>query len=137
MRTNQQPSRPAFTLIELLVVIAIIGILATIAVVAVFQISGSTVRQTQTRTEIGNLEVAVAAAQQELGQVSYLPSRIQLCETLSAYTDPLNPDPTLAAASLAFLRRAFGKNIFNNGANTINWNGDATDGGQIHTLLGD
>lgn len=76
------PSRKAFTLIELLVVIAIIAILASLLTVGV-QRAIQFSRQVGVKTEMAQIELALANAARELGSVPYIPSVIILKDDLS------------------------------------------------------
>ena len=95
----------AFTLVELLIVIAIIGILASLATVGVMTAleKGKSVAA---RTEISQLESAIAAAKQNFGGVDNLPSAIKL----HSRADSLMADNTqIAINTKNFLTKAFGK----------------------------
>ena len=95
----------AFTLVELLIVIAIIGILASLATVGVMKALEKG-KMVAARTEISQLEAAIAAAKQNLGGVDYLPSAIKL----HSRADSLMADNTqIAINTKNFLTKAFGK----------------------------
>jgi len=81
--------RKAFTLIELLIVIAVISILASLLVVGVNKAINFS-RQVGVKTEMAQIELALANAARELGNVPYIPSGIILRDDL-AYdtTDPI------------------------------------------------
>lgn len=100
--------RKAFTLIELLVVIAVIAILASLLVVGVNKAINFS-RQVGVKTEMAQIEVALANAARELGNVPYIPSRIRLYEDL---TDTNVSDP----GSLRLLQMMFP------GATQVDWN---------------
>jgi len=93
----------AFTLVELLVVIAIIGILASLAAVGVMKALEKG-KMVAARTEISQLEAAIAAAKQNFGGVDNLPSAIKLYNTPNGF----NTD-ALGVSTSNFLTKAFGK----------------------------
>ena len=74
----------AFTLIELLVVIAIIGILVSLTAAGVMKIL-SRGQMVAARTELSQLEAAIAAAKQNFGNVDNLPSAIKLYNTPAGF----------------------------------------------------
>ena len=93
----------AFTLVELMIVIAIIGILASLATVGVMKALEKG-KMVAARTEISQLEAAIAAAKQNLGGVDNLPSAIVL------YSTPALFNTNASSVSTAnFLTKAFGK----------------------------
>jgi len=95
----------AFTLVELLIVIAIIGILASLATVGVMKALEKG-KMVAARTEISQLEAAIAAAKQNFGGVDNLPSVI----TLHSRADSLmNDNSQNAIDTKNFLTKAFGK----------------------------
>jgi len=93
----------AFTLVELLIVIAIIGILASLATVGVMKALEKG-KMVAARTELSQLEAAIAAAKQNLSGVDNLPSAIRLYNTPAGF----NTD-TLGVSTANFLTKAFGK----------------------------
>ncbi|RLS25176.1 MAG: type II secretion system protein [Planctomycetota bacterium] len=93
----------AFTLVELLIVIAIIGILASLATVGVMKALEKG-KMVAARTEISQLEAAIAAAKQNFGGVDNLPSAIKLYSTPAGF----NTD-ALGVSTSNFLTKAFGK----------------------------
>ena len=93
----------AFTLVELMIVIAIIGILASLATVGVMKALEKG-KMVAARTEISQLEAAIAAAKQNLGGVDYLPSAIMLYNTPAGF----NTNP-LGVSTANFLTKAFGR----------------------------
>jgi prepilin-type N-terminal cleavage/methylation domain-containing protein len=93
----------AFTLVELLIVIAIIGILASLAAVGVMKALEKG-KMVAARTEISQLEAAIAAAKQNLGGVDNLPSVIRLWDTPAGFNTDASSVPTVN-----FLTKAFGK----------------------------
>jgi|LakMenE01Jun11ns_1017448.scaffolds.fasta_scaffold9953813_1 prepilin-type N-terminal cleavage/methylation domain-containing protein len=93
----------AFTLVELLIVIAIIGILASLATVGVMKALEKG-KMVAARTEISQLEAAIAAAKQNLSGVDNLPSAIRLYNTPAGF----NTD-ALGVSTSNFLTKAFGK----------------------------
>ena len=95
----------AFTLVELMIVIAIIGILASLATVGVMKALEKG-KMVAARTEISQLEAAIAAAKQNFGGVDNLPSAIKL----HSRADSLMLDNTqIAIDTKNFLTKAFGK----------------------------
>ncbi len=86
-------SRKAFTLIELLIVIAIIAILASLLTVGVSRAIQFS-RQVGVKTEMAQIELALANAARELGSVPYIPSQIILRDDLTYDTT----DPVQAAS---------------------------------------
>ena len=95
----------AFTLIELLVVIAIIGILVALTSAGVMKIlsRGQTVAA---RTELSQLEAAIAAAKQNFGNVDSLPSKINLHSDANSL---MNDNSQIGINTRNFLTKAFGK----------------------------
>src|SRR5436309_4524057 len=99
-------NRAGFTLIELLVVMLIIGILVSLVTAAVMKgiVMAS---ETQTRTEIGNMETAISAFVTDLN-VDYLPSHFVLREDGNwNLTNPASSE----AKSFAYLQKMFGRNF--------------------------
>src|SRR5439155_12259673 len=82
-------ARMAFTLVELLVVIAIIIVLASLLLAAVFRALDAA-NQAATRTDITQIAAAVQSFQTKY-QVSYVPSRIIICNDYLNYFN--NRDP--------------------------------------------
>ena len=93
----------AFTLVELMIVIAIIGILASLATVGVMKALEKG-KMVAARTEISQLEAAIAAAKQNLGGVDYLPSEIILYNTTAGFNTNAS-----SVSTANFLTKAFGK----------------------------
>ncbi|MEI7853517.1 MAG: type II secretion system protein [Planctomycetota bacterium] len=93
----------AFTLIELLVVIAIIGVLVSLTSVGVMKILNRG-QMVAARTEISQLEAAIAAAKQNFGNVDNLPSAIKLYNTPAGFSTD-----ALGISTSNFLTKAFGK----------------------------
>ena len=93
----------AFTLIELLVVIAIIGILVSLTAAGVMKIL-SRGQMVAARTELSQLEAAIAAAKQNFGNVDNLPSAIKLYNTPAGF----NSD-AIGISTSNFLTKVFGK----------------------------
>lgn len=127
MLTRNRPRpRHAFTLIELLVVIAIIAVLLSLLMAGVMAVFGK-VPEVQTRTEISQLDAALADFMAAYNLSSPPPSSLVLREDLSYPAG----DP-----SGSFLRKVFGKNL---GAGTqvpgtpgtpwVDWNGDGIPNG--------
>jgi hypothetical protein len=79
-------------LIELLIVMAIIAILVSLTAAAVYKVLQLGPR-TAARTEIGELETGIRAFQTKF-EVEYIPSRIRLCQKVTAYSNsvPLDVD---------------------------------------------
>jgi prepilin-type N-terminal cleavage/methylation domain-containing protein len=115
---KQRNRRQAFTLIELLLVIAIIAILVSLTAAGVMQVLQK-VPETQTRTDISEMEAALAAFMTDYNLSDPPPSYLILREDM-AY-NLANP---LEAQSANFLRKTFGKNLGASGP--IDWNGDGT-----------
>jgi general secretion pathway protein G len=131
---TRKSSRPGFTLIELLVVIAIIAILVGLISAAVlkFLVRGP---QTVTRTEIGQLESAIALFHKEFGLgKEYMPSRLVLCENFGDYfASPGVPKSLIHGESLAFLKRMFPKLWRTAAAQlvVVDWNNNGAVDGEV------
>ncbi|MBJ7305937.1 MAG: type II secretion system protein, partial [Gemmataceae bacterium] len=120
----------AFTLIELLVVIAIIGILVSLTAAGVMKIL-SRGQMVAARTELSQLEAAIAAAKQNFGNVDGLPSIIEV------YSNGLNFQAAANASNMMtglptnpntrntfnFFTKVFGKNWY--ASTTIPWLGSS------------
>jgi hypothetical protein len=120
----------AFTLIELLVVIAIIGILVSLTAAGVMKIL-SRGQMVAARTELSQLEAAIAAAKQNFGNVDGLPSIIEV------YSNGLNFQAAANATNMMtglptnpntrntfnFFTKVFGKNWY--ASTTIPWLGSS------------
>jgi len=119
-RKSGRGRRAAFTLIELLVVIAIIAVLVGLTAAAVMKVLGRGA-ELQARTEMGNLETAIAACK-SAHDVKYLPSRLVLYEKTADYDTTTDPD---AQKTYQFLLRMFGGRIR---GSVIDWNGDGNKG---------
>ena len=97
----------AFTLVELLVVIAIIGILASLTTAGVMKIL-SRGQMVAARTEISQLEAAIAAAKQNFGGVDNLPSIIELYSNSQTFkTNATSANPN-TLATFNFFTKVFG-----------------------------
>ena len=118
----------AFTLVELMIVIAIIGVLASLATVGVMKALEKG-KMVAARTEISQLEAAIAAAKQNLGGVDNLPSAIKLYNTPVGF----NTD-ALGVSTSNFLTKAFGKAWQSSPA--CPWMGPGYNGGYPVTLYG-
>jgi hypothetical protein len=119
----------------MVIVLSIILLLAALLMSAVMKVMAM-VPEVQTRTEISQMDVALAAFQQDynLG-TNPPPSTLILCESLSQYA---TLPPQLSAAgqqSLAFLLKTFGKNL-SAGAPFLDWNGNNVADGP-HILEGE
>ena len=142
---NSKSRTSAFTLIELLVVIAIIGILVSLTSVGVMKIL-SRGQMVAARTEISQLEAAIAAAKQNFGGVDNLPSIIEVYssgpnfQAAANATNPMTGAPVnpITRDSFNFFTKVFGKNWYS--TTTIPWLGTSvnptTYSGQKKQLLG-
>lgn len=115
-------ARGGFTLIELMMVIAIIAVLATLITYGVNR-ALLFARQVGTKTEMSQIETALANAAKDLGGVPYIPSRITLYEDL---TDGTATDQ----ASINLLGKMFP------GYTNIDWNNDGTISNTDATVFG-
>lgn len=107
--------RKAFTLIELLIVIAVISILASLLVVGVNKAINFS-RQVGVKTEMAQIELALANAARELGNVPYIPSRITLYEDLDVSITEDKSHSINDPGSLRILQMMFP------GCSQIDWN---------------
>lgn len=125
---KSKPRNSAFTLVELLVVIAIIGVLVSLTAAGVMKIlsRGQTVAA---RTELSQLEAAIAAAKQNFGGVDNLPSVIKLYNTPAGF----NAD-AIGVSSSNFLTKVFGKAWLSGPA--CPWMGPGYTGAYPVTLTG-
>jgi general secretion pathway protein G len=135
---NSAARRPGFTLVELLVVIAIIAVLVSLTAAAVINVL-RTGPDVQVHVEIGQLTNAIGAATSDFNNVEYLPSVIFLREDGAYGTGgtygTTTVTPAMELASLAYLQKAFSKNI--GVGTTIDWNGDGMiASGQVWVLDG-
>jgi type II secretory pathway pseudopilin PulG len=129
---QHRTEREAFTLVELLVVIAIIIVLVSLLMVGVFKALDSAY-QAQTRTDITQIAAAVESFKTKY-QVSWVPSRIILCENPANYFNPVTGQPwtPLHQDSLDYLQKIFPRigspTLLSSpwGTTGIDWNGDAT-----------
>jgi len=108
-------------LIELLVVIAIIAVLVSLTAAGVMYVLGRG-PDIQTRSEIGELEAAIASAK-STWNVPFLPSRLVLYEDMSYPNRNVAGHPE--QTSWVFLTKAFGKSAIKQGS-LIDWNGNGT-----------
>jgi len=125
----------AFTLIELLVVIAIIGVLVSLTSVGVMKILNRG-QMVAARTEISQLEAAIAAAKQNFGNVDSLPSIIELYSNSQTFKNNATSANPNTLATFNFLTKVFGKNWYSASASAnIPWLGSSAIG-QPTTLYG-
>ena len=131
----------AFTLIELLVVIAIIGILVSLTAAGVMKIL-SRGQMVAARTELSQLEAAIAAAKQNFGNVDSLPSIIELYSDIPTFKSRAIPANPNTLATFNFLTKVFGKNWYSASATTTTfpWLGNSVSTASYQntpkTLLG-
>jgi len=126
----------AFTLIELLVVIAIIGILVALTSAGVMKIL-SRGQMVAARTELSQLEAAIAAAKQNFGNVDGLPSIIKLYDTPNGFNNDALGIQTKNFLTKAFGKAWFAKDAMGNDINTpCNWMGAGYTGTYPVTLTG-
>src|SRR5436189_5327900 len=112
---SSRRERAGYTLVELLVVMLIIAILVSLITAAVMK-GIVTASETQTRAEIGNLEVAISAFMTDLN-VDSIPSFLVLREDGGYSTS--NP---YHVATVAYLQKMFGKSF--NPSVLCDWNGN-------------
>lgn len=108
---SRSEKRAAFTLIELMVVVLIIAILVSLVSSAVVMAMGK-IPETQTRTEISQMEQALGAFMADYNLSTSPPSTLVL-----------NESAPLTGPSAAFLQQVFGRNLGANGT-AVDWNGD-------------
>jgi len=106
--------RAAFTLVELMVVVLIIAILVSLVSAAVFK-AMDMIPETQTRTEISQMEAALQAMMADFNLSDPPPSSIVL--------DEMNP-LGVGGTSAAYLQKMFGKYL-----GSTDWNGDGSISG--------
>lgn len=130
-------ARGGFTLVEMLVVITIIAILAGLLLVTIGPIIWRG-KETEAKSEMSKLEVALATARLELNNCDFLPSFLVLRED-----NNYNTNNAQEAATVTALQRIFGKNIDMRVATPANklpghdWNGNGSiDYGNAWTLQG-
>ena len=119
----------AFTLVELMIVIAIVGVLASLVTVGVMK-GLEKGKQVAARTEISQLEAAIAAAKQNFGNVDNLPSVLEFysngpnfkaaADAVTMTGAPLNP---LTRNTFNFFTKVFGRNWYSN--TTLQWLGNS------------
>jgi general secretion pathway protein G len=117
---SRNPRRPGFTLIELLVVIAIIATLIGLLLAGVMKAYGK-VPEVQTRTEISQLEAALAAFMSDYQLSDPPPSVLVLHEDMNYGATAVEQQ------SLQFLKKTFGRTLGTGGV--IDWNGDGAANG--------
>jgi prepilin-type N-terminal cleavage/methylation domain-containing protein len=118
--------RRAFTLIELLVVIAIIAVLVSLTAAAVQKVRSRGV-EVQARSEIGQLETALAACRTDFS-LDAVPSRLVLRE--DGRYDRAGPNRALYPQTITLLQKMFGRGF--NTAGRYDWNGSGTlEGGEL------
>jgi prepilin-type N-terminal cleavage/methylation domain-containing protein len=115
---SRSDKRAAFTLVELMVVVLIIAILVSLVSSAVVMAMGK-IPETQTRTEITEMESALRAFMSDFNLTDPPPSSLTLLPNPSNYAAG---DP-----NFAFLTKVFGRSLGTQGP--INWGG--TNGGGI------
>src|SRR5262249_53470670 len=138
LKTTKTAGRGAFTLIELLVVISIIVLLVSLTAAAVLKvlIQGP---QVTTRTEIGQLDSAIAAFQAKFNIKDPFPSRFVLCENYLDYYNQRNINNGFVtqahADSAAFLQKMFRRlDTSPTGlwaTQGIDWNGNGQTNNQV------
>jgi len=109
----------AFTLVELLIVIAIIGVLVSLVSVGVMKALEKG-KMVAARTEISQLEAAIAAAKQNFGNVDNLPSIIEVYSNGPNFQSAANATNTMTGLPLNpntrdtfnFFTKVFGKNWY-------------------------
>lgn len=106
---SRREKRSAFTLVELMVVVLIIAILVSLVSAAVAKVMIK-IPETQTATEISQMDQALAAFMSTYNLSTPPPSVLYLNET-----------SPLSTQSGPFLTRVFGKNL-----GPTDWNGDGT-----------
>ena len=123
-------SSSAFTLVELMIVIAIVGILASLVTVGVMK-GLEKGKQVAARTEISQLEAAIAAAKQNFGNVDNLPSVLEFYSNgpnFKAAADAVNPMTGVPVNPITrntfnFFTKVFGRNWYSNTA--LAWLGNS------------
>jgi prepilin-type N-terminal cleavage/methylation domain-containing protein len=126
MLVTHARSRSAYTLIELLVVIAIVATLLSLTTAAVMKVLGRGA-QTQARTEIGQLEIALATCRTDYG-LDAVPSRLVLRED-GRYDGP-GPNRADYPRTVAFLQKMFGRHF--KVLSPYDWNGSgAIEPGEV------
>jgi len=135
--------RRGFTLIELLVVIAIIGVLVSLLLAAVMK-AMTKAEEAKARSDISQLNQAVAAWQVKFNVQGPFPSRLQLYKRFNQYDLSRNSDGSphnlLDTDSAAFLQRVWPR-LVNNGqfaaeSQRVDWDGIAAEHPQGWTLQG-
>jgi prepilin-type N-terminal cleavage/methylation domain-containing protein len=130
-RHTRLADRSAFTLVELLVVIAIIAILVSLTAAAVMK-AMLKINEVQTRTDIGEMDQAMASFMTDYNLQYPPPSILNICENGSQYFSNGQVQPQYAS-TVAFLQLWFGKTF--NVAGTYDWNGDGNTN-QTYVLQG-
>jgi prepilin-type N-terminal cleavage/methylation domain-containing protein len=129
--------RAGFTLIELLVVMAIIAILVSLTAAAVMKFF-SKGDETRRRSDISQMQAALAQAKADFGLADQFPSLLVLDET-GAYTPPMGANAAtikLYAESQLFLMKLFKMNSPSDLVNQ-DWNANGVIDPNPVTLSGD
>jgi general secretion pathway protein G len=139
LRRSGSARRGGFTLIEIMIAILIIALLAVLLLGAAIRVTDAA-NNAVARTEIGQLETALAAFKADHNSVNYVPSTIVLKEdcTYDITTTGGVPNTPADFNSYYWLKAAFGKRInltANAGMLVIDWNGNGTYDGPV-TLQG-
>lgn len=113
-------NRKAFTLVEVLMVIGIIAILAAMATYGVNNALNAS-RRASTKQEMAQIEIALANATRELGDIHTIPSIIALHEDIRRYA---NNDPSYRQLKMMFSGITNDPTNEPNGKWLVDWNGD-------------
>jgi prepilin-type N-terminal cleavage/methylation domain-containing protein len=147
MNVRHHKRRQGFTLVEMIVVITIILVLAGLLLGAIGKAMGR-VQEVRTRSDISQLAQAVSAFGVQYN-VTYIPSRIRLCELYNQYTslypqpNPNNPMYQYELDSVAYLQKVWPRILAPGGGawaapnGWIDWNGDNQQGTTPYDLEGE